>query len=82
MIILGIRDSGFFTPVKSVVWSLNASENVDVAKKTVSGNAPTSSFGKWTDGMVTPVNLQDVISGPTCRFFMRGMGSVCEPQEK
>jgi len=82
MIILGVRDSGFFTPMKSVLWTVKAEEFVDVGSKSVRGNAPVSTFGKWTDGMVTAINIQDVTAGPTCRFFMRGMGTACEPQEK
>ncbi|MBS1596998.1 MAG: OmpA family protein [Bacteroidetes bacterium] len=81
-IVLGVRDSGFFTPLKSVIWGVAANEDVDVAAKQVKGNAPVSTFGKWTDGMVTPMNLEQVMSGASCRFFARGTDTVCQPLEK
>jgi outer membrane protein OmpA-like peptidoglycan-associated protein len=72
-LILGVRSSGLFMPLRSAVWNLAAAETVDVAKQTTSGLAPVSVHQPFaTVAAADRKNeLDGAFSGPTCRLMAR-----------
>jgi len=72
-LILGVRSSSLFMPLRSAVWNLAAAETVDVAKQTTSGMAPISVHQPFAT--VTAADKKDemdnAFTGPTCRLMAR-----------
>jgi outer membrane protein OmpA-like peptidoglycan-associated protein len=85
-VILGVREMGAFIPLNHAFWSVAASEDVNIKKKSVSGMAPISVVSDWQSGMAPGLNLEAIYAGPTCRYVRRsehfaGQGNVCKPNQ-
>jgi len=87
-LILGVRSSGLFMPLRSAVWNLAAAETVDVGKQTTSGLAPISVHQPFATVAAADKKgeLDNAFSGPTCRLMARSREVVpeelpCRPAE-